>query len=538
MKNRPAAAPARGPGEAGNILYLCVIYITLICFARIEGFVILCYVCALRQGETPCFALAVLRTQATARTTVFKQTLRQHLEKVFPDQELTRWFDPLGLSVDHNQGVVHVSFPHAFFGQWFLRHVRQDFEREMACLAKDMEIVYEQSQRRLPAQAPAPPSAPAPPAPSLRLDATHAARSGNGAPNGNGAAPALYPDHSKARDPHTEHCLTPPEQFTFSTFLVNRKNDFPLAAARESVTAAGRPPYTPLVIYGPSGAGKSHLLGAMAHAALSDKRSFFYGDVTFLEQIKRAPGIYTSISQEMIFLDDVQRVAACQDLQEALQALIDMCQPAGRLLVLSLDAHPSTCAGLGQKLRSRLASGLVLEIKRPDLDIRRQYLQRENNRLDLGLHKEQVLELAQHYQDIRTIDGAVTRLCAFRALLQQQDGGAKTPVDISVILNRGGDQSMLNPAAIILTVARFFSLPPEDISGKSRNKTVTLARHMAILLCRELLGLSLVRIGRVFAGRDHSSVLYSIKKIKQLQASDRDVHNQVEELRKLCATRH
>jgi chromosomal replication initiator protein len=238
----------------------------------------------------------------------------------------------------------------------------------------------------------------------------------------------------------------------------------------------------------------------------------------------------------MVFLDVVQRVASCAILQDALVALLDMFQTSRRLLALSFDSPPLICPELDPKLLSRLASGLVVEVKKPDLDIRRQYLQRENSAKKIGLSKEQILALSQCYQDIRAIDGALRRLTAYRSLLRGKGPDGRTP-DIDSIIERGEDHSVLTPSSIIAVVARHFSLPPEEISGKSRTRTSSLARHIAIHLCRELLGLSLVQTGRIFSGRDHSSVLYSIKKIKQLQEKNKDVHKQVEDLRQLCLIR-
>jgi len=328
------------------------------------------------------------------------------------------------------------------------------------------------------------------------------------------------------------------DHYTFETFLVNRKNDFPLAAAKECVAKAAKPPYTPLVVYGQSGAGKSHLLGAMANALRDGDKTLYFGGIAYLDGMTAAPGRQTPITEHYVFIDDAERIAACPDTrgaQDALAALIDIFQVSGKLLVLSFEAHPAECAGLGQKLRSRLVSGLVVEIKRPDLDIRRQYVQRENAAQGLHLNKEQIMAIAQRYQDIRSIDGALARLSAYRDLVPLQ--GAET-ADLPSILDRGEIEVQLTPVAVILTVAKEFTLLPEEITGKSRNKTVTLARHIAILLCRELLGLSLIQTGRIFSGRDHSSVLYSIKKIKQLQESDKVVHKKVEGLRKLCLTKH
>jgi len=327
------------------------------------------------------------------------------------------------------------------------------------------------------------------------------------------------------------------DHYTFDTFLVNRKNDFPLVAARECVSKAAKPPYTPFVVYGQSGAGKSHLLGAMANALRGNNKTLYFGGIAYLERMTATPSRQAPITDHYIFIDDAERIAACHNTQDALAELINIFQASGKLLVLSFDVHPAQCAGLGQKLRSRLVSGLVVEIKRPDLDIRRQYVQHKNTAHDLGLNKEQIMAISNRYQDIRSIDGALARLSAYRNLVPSQSTDAAN-ADLASILDRGGEHVQLTPVSIILTVAREFSLSPEEMTGKNRDKTISLARHIAILLCRELLGLSLIQTGRIFSGRDHSSVLYSIKKIKQLQESDKVIHKQVENLRKLCLTKH
>ena len=448
---------------------------------------------------------------------MFKQTLRQHLEKYFPNNELSRWFDPLEMNVDEESRIVRVGFPHTYFGRWFMQTVQQEFEQRTTGFSDSMSFIYENA-----------------PVTSLVMPKKtfQAARS-------EVVNKECDDKHSHASSAHIfENIDTPlfPEH-TFDNFLVNKKNDFPLAAAKECVAKASRPPYIPFVIYGQSGAGKTHLLSAMADAIRSLGLPMSFGSMSFLERMTLSPGISAPIDELYVFLDDVQRVSEWPNLQDALVTLIDMFKASGRLLVLVFDTHPAASKGLGQKLQSRLAAGLVVEIKRPDLDIRRQYVQRRNSQQNLGLGREQILTVAQRYQDIRSIDGALTRLCAYRSLLRNHDS-AISPPDMSSILDREPDHSFLSPSSIILTVARHFSVPPEELAGKNRDKAVSLARHIAILLCRELLGVSLVQAGRIFGGRDHSSVLYSIKKIKQLQDSNKDMHKRVEELRKLCLTRH
>ena len=443
---------------------------------------------------------------ATRWNTVFKQTLRKHLAKRFANHELCRWYDPLHMDMNEEEGVLRVSFPHTFFGDWFMHTMRDDFERCASDCSGSLSIVYEGAY------------------PERRKEDKSA------------CASFIQPAPLPASGPGSRL-----SEQSFDTFLVNRKNDFPLAAAREFVAqelsgTVERLYFSPFVIYGHSGAGKSHLLSAMVAALHDSGKSFHHGGVSFLEHIRIAPGRYAQVTEKMLFLDDMQRVSSCPDLQDALVALVDMFRSSGRLLALAFDAHPSSCPGLGQNLRTRLCSGLVVEVKRPDLDIRRQYVQRQNALLNLNLGKEQMFNLAQRFQDLRNIDGALTRLLAYRSLLMK-DGSDAQPADVAVLLTQGLENESLTPPHIIAVCARHFSVSPEDMIGKSRDKTVTLARHVGIWLCREILGLSLVQTGRVFGGRDHSSVLYSLKKTKALRESDKVVHKLVEDLRKLCLTR-
>lgn len=503
----------------------------------------------LRVGHAFCRTSSSMSFQAEKRTVVFKETLRQHLEQDFPNHELVQWFDPLVVAVDADGKVLRVSFPHIFFGQWFLSTIKKDFESRAQALVKDVSIVYEgffpDSGKRESDF-------------SLRLysDTSAPAVSLAGITNRRTSEPHDVPEQSgnvSSTLGSNVHALPEfmgtkawsaatamEDHHTFESFLVNRKNDFPMAAMREAIDKIENPPYTPLVIYGQSGCGKTHLAGAMARVLQNKKIPVFHGGIEFLEKALSLPGRQdVFLTTQAMILDDVHHVTENIPLQDALSTLIDICKTQHLLLVLTFDVSPTACAGFGHKLRSRLASGLVVELKRPDIDVRRQYVQRRNEKLALNLAKEQVLSIAQRFQDIRDIDGALTRLLAYHSLMIARGSDGKLPstgisqTDVSTILDRG-KIPVPSPALIVSKVARYFSLTPEDITGKNRLRRNTLPRHLAIFLCREMTGLALVLIGQFFSGRDHSSVLYSSKKIQQLQSSNKEINNHVKELRKLC----
>lgn len=464
---------------------------------------------------------------------LLKNTLRQHLEKVFANQELAQWFDPLAMALDEDEKLIRVSFPHAFFGQWFMETRRNIFERQLSPFIQGMRIVYEGGSNSFYGKKNRPDS------PGEKTDARALSGTSSFARPVNAS---LLEHPGKTDGPADDGARFPArnaffllEHHRFDTFIGNRKNDFPLAAAQQAVEKALSPAYTPFVIHGQSGAGKTHLLGAMANALLNAAPgvSFFYGGVDYLDRIHLSSSRSAPVQEQIIFIDDIQRAYRSSGLQEALVGLIDFSHGSKRLLVLCADAHPANSPGVSAKLISRLTGGLVVELKKPDLDVRRQYLQQKNTSHNLGLSKEHILSLAQHHQDIRSIDGLLTRISAYRSLLNDGD------IDKFFEHSLGGhpDQRLLTPELILDLAAKQFSVNAEDITGKKRDKSVSLARPVAMLLCRELLGLSLVQVGRIFGGRDHSSVLYSLHKIKALQESDKDTNNKVTALKQMCLTR-
>jgi chromosomal replication initiator protein len=331
---------------------------------------------------------------------VYKNHLRKHLEGFFSSSELEQWFDPLDIRPEPEKGIMHVAFPHMFFRRRFMDHVRKGFEQAL--------FSFEGAPRARYVKTP--------------LDGCFAP---SFTPNGdeqtehgdiiNKAAPA----RGLSREISSDDVYFLPEHYTFENFLFNGKNALPVTAAIETAerVSAGSPPrYNPFIVYGLSGSGKSHLLGAMARSLKKNGCRIFYGNImTFPALLETAPGRCPASDKSCIFLDDAQRVSSSSNIRDALVALMDIFLSSNKLLALSFDRHPSTCPELGRPLLSRIASGLVVELKRPDLDIRFSYAEKRSSALKLNLNKEQILALASKNADIRGIDGYFSRLTAYTA---------------------------------------------------------------------------------------------------------------------------
>ncbi|MDR2488032.1 MAG: hypothetical protein LBD42_00770 [Desulfovibrio sp.] len=458
---------------------------------------------------------------------ICKYTLRRHLEKTFADRELTQWFDPLTIVVDENNGIIRVYFPHAFFGQWFMKARKDDFERQVASHIHSMRILYEKDY-----------------AVAYRTTKTSSGREYSSSriayPADIQDSPSFPVAPPRRHSPNSQNNLSAENPYllldrhTFDTFISNKKNDFSLAAAREAVEKVFSPAYTPLLIYGHSGSGKTHLLGAMANALRhqNPQVSFFYGGTNYLQHILNPSSYY--VDEHTVFIDDIQKIYHNQTLQDSLITLIDIFHSLQRLLVLCSDIHPANHPKVAPKLLSRLSGGLIIELKKPDIDIRMQYLQQKNTGLSLGLKQKHMLYLAQNYQDIRSINGALAKISVYHSLHHNKNN---MELSFERSLEEPLPHHVLSLDDILEIVSKQFSVSTECLTGKTRDKSVSLARPVAMLFCRELLGLSLVQIGKIFSGRDHSSILYSLNKIKIFQKNDKDTHTKINALKQMCLTR-
>ena len=329
-------------------------------------------------------------------------------------------------------------------------------------------------------------------------------------------------------------------RFTFREFVVDDTNQFAHAAAQQ-VADADRLPFNPLYLYGGVGLGKTHLMHAIAWCIrgreparrvlyLSAEKFMFH----FVQALKRKDTVAFKKqirSPNVLLIDDIQFICdkerTQQEFLHTLDALIEhRCQ-----VVVSGDRSVSRLDGMGERLRSRLAGGLVVDIRPATYELRLEILRAKAGPLGIADVPDEVLEFLarQIASSVRELEMALNRVAAHAALL----GGAITLQTTQAVLRDvlGATERPITIEEIQRRVAAHYNIRVHEMLSKRKAQAVVRPRHVAMFLARELTTRSLPEIGRKFGGRDHTTVLYGTRRIDRLRREDPALAKAVEHLR-------
>ncbi len=435
----------------------------------------------------------------------FRETLRRTVTPV----TWQTWLDPLRPESAHD-GTVRLLAP----SQFHLRWVR---EKHLATIEQAVTATFGAATR-------------------VELDAREA--------TDHATAPALdEPPEDEEFSGEAADPVPPPDdagdlvkKYQFENFVVGPSNRFAHAAA---MAVAERPGtrYNPLFIYGSAGLGKTHLLHAAGHHTLDMHPGKAVRYVTseqflseFIDGIRRRntdefKKSYRTI--DLLLLDDVQFFQGKEQILEEFFHTFNHLYEAGKQVVVSSDRHPKHLDTLEDRLRSRFEWGLLTDIQPPDVETRLAIL-RLNAEFAPQPVPAAVLEfIAQHVsENIRELEGALTRVTAYASLTDQSiDMAMATDVLQDLI-----PEKVTRPvtmAEIIQVTSESFDLSVAELTGPSRRQPLARARQIAMYLCRDLTDYSLPKIGREFGGRDHTTVIHALERVRSLMRSDQDIFDRV-----------
>ena len=327
-------------------------------------------------------------------------------------------------------------------------------------------------------------------------------------------------------------------RYTFDTFVIGASNRFAHAASPASAEAPARA-YNPLFIWGESGLGKTHLLHAAGNYAQRlfpgmrvkyvSTEEFTNDFINSLRDDRRASFKRTYRDIDVLLVDDIQFIEGKDGIQEEFFHTFNTLHNANKQIVISSDRPPKQLATLEDRLRTRFEWGLITDVQPPELETRIAILRKkaQMDRLDVP---DDVLELiaSRIERNIRELEGALIRVTAFASL-------NKTAIDKSlaeiVLRDLISDAStmQISAAAIMAATAEYFETSLDELRGPGKTRALAQSRQIAMYLCRELTDLSLPKIGQAF-GRDHTTVMYAEKKIRNEMAERREVFDHVKEL--------
>ena len=328
-------------------------------------------------------------------------------------------------------------------------------------------------------------------------------------------------------------------RYIFETFVIGASNRFAHAAA-VAVAEAPAKAYNPLFIYGESGLGKTHLLhaiGAYAKELYGGVRVRYVSSEEFTNDfINSIRDDKASVFQrryrdlDILLVDDIQFLENKERTQEEFFHTFNTLYNANKQIVISSDRPPKQLTTLEDRLRSRFEWGLITDIQPPELETRIAILRKKAAQDKLNAPDDVLEYIASKIStNIRELEGALIRVTAFASLNRQ---GVDLYLAEIVLKDLIPTETALEitSATIMAQTAAYFSLTLDDLCGTSRSRVLVNARQIAMYLCRELTELSLPKIGQLFGGRDHTTVMHADRKIRQLMAERRSIYNQVTEL--------
>jgi len=331
-------------------------------------------------------------------------------------------------------------------------------------------------------------------------------------------------------------------RYTFDRFVVGGDNQLAWAAAK-AVAEKPALAYNPLFLYGGVGLGKTHLMHAVGNAILETmhgksvayvpSEQFMNELVTAIQEGTTADFRRRYRQMDLLLVDDVHFLEGKERTQEEFFHTFNALYDAHKQIVLTSDRPPKEIPGLEERLISRFEWGLVADIQAPDYETRVAILRKKAEDDSLFLDMDVIDFIARSCtSSVRELEGAVIKLLAYSSLKNKEITPALAATALQGMLPaRREEKKRLTSDEIRRAVAAEWSVDPSALSSKRRTKDLTVPRQVAMYLIRELLDLPLVQIGAVFGGRDHSTVIHSIRKVEETLDRDASLRAAVQRIR-------
>jgi chromosomal replication initiator protein len=432
------------------------------------------------------------------------------LKESLSDQVYETWLRPLRF-VTREGSLLLVATPHQFFKQWidenYFPQIEEAARKELGT-DTSVEIVVGGEEE--------------------------------GEPSRDGQETDLAPrvEAAQSRQRNRNGALN--TRYTFDRFVVGAGNQFAQAASFAVATDPAKS-YNPLFLYGGVGLGKTHLLHAIGNMAFERNPRIricyitaekFTNELIYCLRTNRMQDFkerYRSV--DMLLVDDVQFIAGKQRTQEEFFHTFNDLYSSRRQIVVSSDKFPKEIPDLEERIQSRFEWGLVADIQAPDMETRVAILNKKAEADHIPLPQEVAIFLATTIKtNIRELEGSLVRIGAHASLTKREINMDLAREVLAHLIDNA--ERVISPDAVIKAVAEFYSVKVSDLRSDRKHKVIALPRQVAMYLIRSMTRCSLPDIGLRFGGRDHTTVMYAVKKIDKKVREDVSFRNTVDTLRK------
>jgi len=328
------------------------------------------------------------------------------------------------------------------------------------------------------------------------------------------------------------------EKYTFETFIVGSGNELAYAAC-QAVAATPGSKYNPLFLYGGVGIGKTHLIQAVGNEIVKRNKSasiVYVSTEQFVQEFIDAvrykkntdfAGHYRNA--DVLIVDDMQFIAGKDKTQEEFFHTFNALHQANKQIIISSDKPPKDIPTLEERLRSRFAWGMSIDMQNPDFETRCAIVQSKAEVFGIDLNPEVVEYLANHVQtNVRELEGALNQLIAFCEMRKLEPD-----VEIvSTLINSNKSRPKhISARQVVERVSKHFQVPIDDIMGPKRDKDIVVPRQVAMYMLRNELHLSFPKIARELGRKDHTTAMHSVEKVQLSMNSDALLRQHVNDIR-------
>jgi len=328
----------------------------------------------------------------------------------------------------------------------------------------------------------------------------------------------------------------------FDNFMVGESNELAYTAARKICVQSAH--YNPLFIYSSVGMGKTHLLNAIGLEAGKEKKAMFISAERFMYHFIRSIKSNEMVKFKDFFrmanvfiIDDIQFVSGKEAMQEEFFHTFDALIEKGSQIVISSSVPPPGLDRIQERIKSRMAGGLVIDIQPPDFNLKIKILKMKFEEIKLNFREnynldDEVFEFlaSEVTSSIRELVGALNRVLAFSKINTKSPNVNECKKILKDFINN--NNKSINVETIQNMVASYFNLNLQEMLSPRRSRVLARPRQIAMYLTKHHTTSSLPEIGRKFSNRDHTTVIHAVKKVDELMKKDNSIRDSVEEIRK------